>query len=280
MKALLISKTPIVVQIFRLVCSKLDLDVAVKESLDINHSFDIIVVDQEFIDDDFNKLRTKSKRIGAISSEELNFDKNRDFLLKRPFLPSDLTDTLQAQMRSIREKKKEEPKEEKVEVVKEEVKETPVPKKDPQEDYMDMLAGSIIDAIDQKTSEADIDDKIEFSDESSIITIDDIETVNATKVFNTDEVNKIQELLDKPKLEDVAKDESDKNGSDGWIDISEIIDDAIVEASQTTIQEKNVVITLSQYTMKELIPLFRKLDQNLIDDLTKGKSINVTLKLN
>ena len=284
MTVLLISKTPIVIQIFKLICSKFKIKLTIRSNNNIKESFDIIVVDQDFIDSSFNDIRNKSKKIGAISSEELSFDKNRDFLIKRPFLPSDLSEILSNQINNIMNNSKKEVNNSDDEIVS---KQNSTNTTKSQKDYMDMLAGNIIDSIDEKPFENSInnfDTKVsdEESQESSIVTIPDSTLKNNSNIFNMEEINKIQELLGKDKsLEDITKLNLDSNILNSqWDNLSEIIDEAIIEAGTGIHQPKDIIITLNNYTMKELTPLFRKLDQNIIDDLRNGKVISVKLRLN
>ncbi|WP_438887217.1 hypothetical protein, partial [Bacillus cereus group sp. Bce037] len=88
--------------IFTLVCKRLNINLTIQKTNSINEKFDLIVVDQNFIDDKFNSLKQLSKKLGAISSEELSFDKSRDFIIPRPFLPTKLESLLVEQLEIIK----------------------------------------------------------------------------------------------------------------------------------------------------------------------------------
>ncbi len=98
MNLLLICETAIIEHIFTLVCKRLDFNLTVQKTSIVNDKFDLIIVDQTFIDDKFNSFKQLSKKLGAISSEELSFDKSRDFIIPRPFLPTKLEEILIEQL--------------------------------------------------------------------------------------------------------------------------------------------------------------------------------------
>eukprot|EP01155_Anaeramoeba_flamelloides_P018561 Anaeramoba_flamelloidesa570689_24.p2 GENE.a570689_24~~a570689_24.p2 ORF type:complete len:177 (-),score=24.59 a570689_24:284-814(-) len=93
------------IQIFKLVAKKLDLEIEIKDKLEIENNYDIIVIDSDFIDDDFNKNKKYSKKLGAISKDELTFDKSKDFLIPRPFLPSQLENIIKKQIEDLHNQK-------------------------------------------------------------------------------------------------------------------------------------------------------------------------------
>ena len=82
MKSLiLISKKPVVIQIFTLVCKQLHINLEVLHEAQVDHKVDIMVIDKEFICDRFNILKSYCKRIGAISKDQLSFDIANDFVI-------------------------------------------------------------------------------------------------------------------------------------------------------------------------------------------------------
>ena len=98
---ILVSKTPIIIQIFTLISKKLNIRLEVLSEAQIDHKVDIIVVDKEFIDDRFNILKTYTRQIGAITNEELPFELANDFTIPLPFLPSNLQTILENQLQII-----------------------------------------------------------------------------------------------------------------------------------------------------------------------------------
>ena len=75
MNLVLITNTQIVVKIFSLVCKKLDLNLSIRNNLDIKEDVEIIVVDEEFINDDFNKLKV------VITSYSIHYTKLYDCVI-------------------------------------------------------------------------------------------------------------------------------------------------------------------------------------------------------
>ncbi len=63
MNLLLICETAIIEQIFSLVCKKLDINLTVSKSNDVSENYDLIIVDQNFIDDKFNTIKQFSKKL-------------------------------------------------------------------------------------------------------------------------------------------------------------------------------------------------------------------------
>ena len=102
MTILLICETAIIEHIFTLVCKRLHINLTIQKTNSVNDRFDLIIIDQSFIDDKFNTIKQFSKKLGAISSEELSFDKSRDFIIQRPFLPTKLEEILIEQIEIIK----------------------------------------------------------------------------------------------------------------------------------------------------------------------------------
>ena len=108
MTILLICDAGIIEHIFTLVCKRLHIKLTIQKTNSVNEKFDLIIIDQSFIDDKFNTIKQFSKKLGAISSEELSFDKSRDFIIPRPFLPTKLEEILIEQIEYIKEEKSKE----------------------------------------------------------------------------------------------------------------------------------------------------------------------------
>ena len=252
MNLILITKTPIIEKIFTLVCKKISINLIVKNEIEILEDVEIIVVDEEFVNDDFNSLRTHTKKLAAIVSEELPFDKARDFIINRPFLPTDLEILLQEQVDFINEDIKED-EEKEVEIDEEVVAAT----------YVDSLADDIAYNIEEESDE-------------SIVTI---ASLNDGGVLDNTELHKISDILHDDDVQNqVTVDEND------WKDINEIIDDALSEVSEYEfdMESENTnpyKIMLNNYNIAELKPFLLKLDQSIIDKLSSGEDVDVTLCL-
>ncbi len=255
MKLLLICDTSIIKDIFTLICKKLNVELNIQDNNDLKgNNYDFIVVDQSYIDDKFNNFKQYSKRLGAISSEELPFDKSRDFLIPRPFLPTKLEFILKEEIEDI---KKEESKNINVKRSYEELEDTEVTI--PVMDYMETLVDDVYNEIEEESDD-------------SVVTL---ASLKEGGVLDKTELSKINSLL---FLENTAEDIEEND----WKDISDIIDDALDEVRDyefdfSTGNKYEVILT--DYKMNELKPLLTKLNQNLIDILASGEEVDITLKL-
>ncbi len=249
MRLLLVCNVEIVKKIFSLVCKKLNIDLYIKEDNNIEEKFDILIMDTEFVDDSFNYKKQFCLKIGAISNEDLTFDKSRDFIIPRPFLPIQLQEILQDIVLNIKEdEEKKKLEDRKKSLVKE-------------DDYMNLIAN-------------DIAQDIENENDESIVSF---AALKEGGVLDPRDLGKIQNLLNI----DLIQNEIEMEEED-WLDLSEIIDKALDEVKDYEFEtDKSDIITLilSKFTMEELKPLLLRLDQNSIDKLTTGKSISLELKL-
>jgi hypothetical protein len=261
---LLICETAIIEHIFTLVCKKLRVNLTIQKTNSVNDRYDLIIIDQSFIDDKFNTIKQFSKKLGAISSEELSFDKSRDFIIPRPFLPTKLEAILSDQIENIKEEKEKE-KEENSKLFShnqyEEDEEVIIP-----------ITTKYINSLD------DVSDDNYFEDEEDESIIDPT-LLNIGGILDHSELSKINNIL----REDVIQNEINLEKSD-WKDIAAIIDDALDEVkeyefdlTQTPIKPYNLV--LSNFHINELRPLLEKFDQTIIDRLSSGESVDVRLSL-
>lgn len=253
MNLILVTKTAIIEKIFTLVCKKLNVILSVQDSIKIEEKVDFIIIDEEFVDDDFNRLKQYTKKLAAIVSEELPFDKSRDFIIQRPFLPNHLESLLKEQVEFIKEDLKEENKPKRLEFDEEEVISS----------YVESLADDIADTIEEDNDE-------------SIVTI---ASLNSGGVLDNQELHKITDLLEEKEL-----DFSEIVSQNDWKDINQIIDDALneVEEYEFNLQENEdqpIKLILNNYNISELKPFLQKFDQAVIDRLSNGEDVDVTLSL-
>ena len=253
MKLLLISNTPIVIQIFDLVCKKLGLEFEKRDDNEVEEQYDIIIIDKEFVDSRFNIIKQFSKKLGAVSNEELPFEKARDFLIPRPFLPNQLQEIMQEQIQIIKDEEKEDfthNRSESESATKEVV------------DYVESLADDIA---------FDIDDE---SDES-IITVASLKDGG---ILDNKELNKIQDMLHSNDIQNEVQELEEED----WLDLSDIIDKAIDDVKDYEFEvdvNEPIKLLLNNHNMADLKPLLTKLDQNIIDSLIAGEVIDIQLKL-
>ena len=273
MNLLLISDTAIIEQIFSLVCKKLNIDLTITQSNDVSEKFDLIVIDQNFIDDKFNIIKQFSKKLGAISSEELPFDKSRDFIIPRPFLPTKLQEILTEQFEVILKDEKEEL----ISKTQESNQSASYVDLNEYEEDEDVTVPIITDYVESLAEDVYLD--IEEENDESIVSLD---SLNNGGILDNSELSKINDIL----KEEVIHNEIVMNKND-WKDISDIIDDALDEVKEYEFDlndekantSKPLKLVLSDYNINELKPLLEKFNQETIDRLSHGESIDISLVL-
>lgn len=254
MNLLLITRTAMIEKIFSLVCKKLEIELSVQTNHQVEKGVDIIVVDQDFINDEFNFLKQHTKKLAAITNEELPFDKSRDFIIPRPFLPTQLEELLKEQIEFI----KEDLEQEQDSVSKLEIDEEAL-----MTNYVESLADDVAFNIDEENDE-------------SIVTIASLKDGGVLDFNELDKINNI--LHDDDVQDEVIVDEND------WKDINEIIDDALNEVKEYEFEleedeNKPIKVLLNNYNISELKPFLQKFDQKVIDKLSNGEDVDVTLSL-
>ncbi|RXI48764.1 hypothetical protein CRU99_00825 [Malaciobacter mytili] len=255
MNLLLISDTPIIIKIFKLVCKKLNLELLVQNNYEVETKKDFIIIDQTYIDDKFNTLKKFCSKLGAISNDELPFEKARDFIIPRPFLPLQLQEIIQEQLTFI---------EEEATISKQEnIKNTAK-----YEDFTNDLTNYVESLADDIA--LDIDD----DNDESIVTL---ASLRDGGILDTKELSKISEILRYDNIQnEVMHEEAD------WKELSEIIDEALNEVNEFTLKEdleNPTTLVLNRYSIDELRPLLEKFDQKIIDKLTNGEDIDLKLRL-
>jgi hypothetical protein len=265
-KLLLICETAIIEHIFTLVCKRLNIDLIIQKTNSVNGKYDLIVVDQNFIDDKFNSFKQLSKKLGAISSEELPFDKSRDFIIPRPFLPTKLEAMLLEQIEFIKEEEEYEHNR----------KVTTFTSYDEDDDEVVIpVVDYVSDMIEDKDSIVE-DDEFGLDNDESIVSL---ASLNIGGVLDSSELSKINDIL----REDTIQNEINLEKND-WKDINSIIDDALAEVKEyefdlTKEPVKPYNLVLSNFNINELRPLLEKFDQSVIDKLSSGETVDVRITL-
>ncbi|MGB5791323.1 hypothetical protein [Poseidonibacter sp.] len=265
MNLLLVCETQIIEQIFSLVCKKLKLDFSVQGTTAITGEYDFIIVDQEFIDDKFNIIKQYTRKLGAITSEELPFEKSRDFIIPRPFLPTKLQDILREQVHFLE-----------AEILKEQ--------------KLDIKPELNTDIYDENNSITPITDYVESLVEDVYLDINDEENEDESLVkINSSNTGGILDNQELSKLHDMLEDSEAQRDlimdSNDWKDIGSIIDDALDEVKEyefdleETTSKKPLNLVLSNYNIEELKPLLEKFNQGIIDRLSAGESVDIRLVL-
>lgn len=275
---ILVSNTPIVTQIFNLVCKKLNIKLEVLNEAQIDHKVDIIVIDKEFIDDRFNIFKTYCKQIGAISNDELPFESANDFLIPKPFLPSTLQFILEEQIQIIQKRINSKTYITNIEQPIDDLSIPVSPEPDDESElaveYLENLASAIASDVKEESDD-------------SIIATASIHDVNGG-ILDKAELSKLEDIIS-PKDQFNAKitetyDGTIEEDESDWMDLSSIIDQAIDEVNSTNdlynkLDNKPIKLLLNNYSMKELTPLLNMLNQEIIDSLTDGQEVTLQLKL-
>lgn len=231
----------------------MEFDLEVRGDNDVTTKFDIIVVDEEFIDDRFNIIKQLCKQIGAITNEELSSYSSKYFKIKRPFLPMQLQEVLQEQKELLEQNELEEQNKVVEDDTTAEIAE-----------FVDSLADDIM---------ADED----YSDDESIVTL---ESLDDGGVLDSFELGKINDILLQNEIRPEFNNAIEMEEHD-WKELSEIIDDALDEVQdyEFSITNEPINLVLNHYNIDELKPLLQKFDQGIIDKLANGDSIDLRLSL-
>ena len=262
---ILVSKKPIIIQIFTLVCKKLTIKLEVLDEVQIDHKVDIIIIDSDFIDDRFDIVKSYAKIMGAISKEQLPFGSANDFIIPLPFLPSSLEQILETQLDVLKKRTNSKTYITNVEVddeIEEEFTEV-----EPAVEYLESLADDIAFDMDEENDDS----------------IVPLTALNQGGILDTKELSNIQNIMT-PGSELKKEDFGDDKVEDEWMDLSSIIDQAIDEVNTVSeiyskFDNKPIKVLLNNYELEELTPLLNKLDQDIIDSLTDGYEINLQIKL-
>jgi len=243
----LICDVQIINRIFTLVSKKLSIDIDIITPEQLNSNYDILIVEENFTSSNIIKYKSFSKYLVAIVKDETNAI-DFDEILQKPFLPSQVERFLSK------------------------ILQEPVSNCDIMEDDTNTQENeSLEDLIDFVDTLGDDLDETDCSE----CTISQDELGHGG-VLDADELSKLHEIVND---EQPPSNNHELNEND-WIELSDVIDQAIDDINDYNIDEdKPVRLLLNQYSINELSPLFNKLNQNIIDNLTDGKEITLKLKL-
>lgn len=275
MRLLLISEVAIVEHVFTLICKRLNIVLEVQQKSVVNGEFDFIVLDQAYIDDNFNSYKQYTKKLGAITSEELSFSKSRDFIIPRPFLPNQLENILKEQVEHLKEEElrnkrasyvQNSEEDESFLVSYEEIKKE-----------QELLRGNL-----KKESPFVNIDKIDFNEYEIEDEDESLVSINNSKnggILDTNELTKINGILREERIQNEIN--TDRND---WKDINLIIDEALdevreyeFEIQKTTEEAYNLI--LNKYSIEELKPFLEKFNQDIINKLVSGQTVDVRISL-
>ncbi len=267
-KVLLICDTTIIEHIFALVCKKMDIDLTIQKSTIVNEEYDFIIVDHPFIDDNFNNYKQYTKRLGAISSEELSFSVARDFIIPRPFLPTKLESILNEEIDILYDDELNYSRREKKYSNFEIEDKTFIIQKN-------SVNNNSIFSNEKFVEDSISEDEFSFIDESLV----SVSSLNNGGILDNNELNKINNILKEEKIQNEI--ELEKND---WKDISSIIDDALEEVREYEFdlnqkEEKKYNLVLNKFAIEELRPFLEKFDQSIINRLVNGEVVDVKISL-
>lgn len=275
MRLLLISEVAIVEHVFTLICKRLNIVLEVQQKSVVNGEFDFIVLDQAYIDDNFNSYKQYTKKLGAITSEELSFSKSRDFIIPRPFLPNQLENILKEQVEHLKE---EELRNKRASYV-----------QNSEEDESFLVSYEEIkkeqellrDNLKKESPFVNID-KIDFNEYEIEDEDESLVSINNSKnggILDTNELTKINGILREERIQNEIN--TDRND---WKDINLIIDEALDEVREyefeipkTTEEAYNLI--LNKYSIEELKPFLEKFNQDIINKLVSGQTVDVRISL-
>jgi len=252
----LVSNTEIINKIFTLISNKLMIHLKIYKSIEsVEKNLDLIIIDDQFLDDNIIKLRSYCNALVILKNDNTSED-GFDFIIEKPFLPSALSINLEKILKSIEANNQNNQK----------VYKTEEPTSD---EITDDLA-KFIDSL-----------AIESDDEESSYNCDDLtvkkEQLGHGGVLDKDELSKLFDMINDEKQDDYFK---NIEKEDDWVDLSDIIDKAINDVSSYEFkQTKPIKLILNKYSIDELAPLLKRLNQNVIDSLTDGNEITLQLRL-
>ena len=251
----LITNTNIINKIFTLVCTKLEISLDIQENDNNIKSTDILIIDDNLFNaDNIIRYKSISSNISIITKEKI-YEYEAFNIIKKPFLPSLLTEQLENIINNL-DKKNE------------------IKQKTSYED------NSIDDGVN------DLVDFIDSIEEDKLNINDDIEDIYVSKedlghggVLDKEELDILHDMISDSNEQIEELDEikiiEDKND---WLELSEIIDKAIDDVQAIDLNDELVLI-LNQYSMDELSPLLNKLNQDCIDKLSAGQELLLKIKL-
>jgi hypothetical protein len=255
---LLISNTDIVNKIFLLVANKLAIDLEVVDQCNIEKNYDVVFVDENYLDENIIQIKSFAKKTVLVSSKVPDIN-DFDHIIQKPFLPSKLQNEIENIVSNISQTKQDE-----------EIIQEPINTIDESINEDEELEG-LVDFVDSMLDEVEEEIQGNVDDESIILEND----LGHGGVLDKNELSKLFEMVNDDVDDSVLKEDSND-----WVELADIIDKAIDDVATYEFEDdKPIKLILNKYSMEELRPLFQKLDQNIIDKLTQGKDISLQLRL-
>ena len=254
---ILITDTEIIKQIFTLVCNKLSLNLEIySDDININKTDILIYEDLKYDKDNIIRYKSMCETLAVIAKQRV-YEYEGAFLIKKPFLPSQLVNYISELIDSLKYQEKEQ--------IKNSIK-------------IEDMSGEVDDLV-------DFIDSIDEFKEDEYFEKNDIE-ISASDLGHGGVLDKKE--LD--KLHDIISDNTNNtedntsinynNDAENWLELNDIIDDVIDDIADNDIADNDdILLVLNKFTMDELAPLLNKLDQDSIDKLSTGVDLKITLRL-
>jgi len=251
----LISNTPIINKIFTLISNKLMVHLKIYTAIDdVEKNIDLVVVDDIFLEENIIKLKSFCNTL-VLLKEDGSDENGFDFIIEKPFLPSTLSINLEKILKSVDENN----------INKQQVYTSEEPTHEEITDDLAKFIDTLVSEIDEESS---------FN--SDDLTVKK-EQLGHGGVLDKEELSKLFDMINDDKPDNYFK---NIEKEDDWIELSDIIDRAIDDVSTYAFKENQPIkLILNQYSIEELAPLLKKLDQNIIDRLTDGNEITLQLRL-
>lgn len=258
----LLSNTPIINKIFTLISNKLMIHLNIYQSIDdVAKNTDLIIVDDTFLNENIIKLRFFCDTLVLLKNNKLKED-GFDFIIEKPFLPSTLSTNLEKILINVDEKIND--KKNEIATKPQKIYETDSPTHEEITDDLAKFIDSLVHEVDEENAN---------SDDLTVTK----EQLGHGGVLDKDELSKLYDMINDDKGDDYLKNIAKE---DDWIELSDIIDKAIDDVSTYQFKENQPIkLILNQYSIEELAPLLKKLNQNVIDKLTEGNEITLQLRL-
>jgi len=258
----LLSNTPIINKIFTLISNKLMIHLKIYNTIDdVEKNIDLIVVDDSFLDENIIKLRSFCDTLVLLKNNNSS-ENGFDFIIEKPFLPSTLSINLEKILKSIEEKIDE--KQDETPFINQKVYKTEEPTNKEITDDLAKFIDSLVNEVDEESSNSDD------------LTVKK-EQLGHGGVLDKDELSKLYDMINDDTSDNYLK---NVEKEDDWIELSDIIDKAIDDVSTYQFKDNQPIkLILNQYSIEELAPLLKKLNQNIIDKLSDGNEITLQLRL-
>jgi len=251
----LISNTPIINKIFTLISNKLMVHLKIYTAIDdVERNIDLVVVDDIFLEDNIIKLKSFCNTL-VLLKEDGSDENGFDFIIEKPFLPSTLSINLEKILKNVDENN----------INKQQIYTSEEPTHEEITDDLAKFIDTLVSEIDEESS---------FN--SDDLTVKK-EQLGHGGVLDKEELSKLFDMINDDKPDNYFK---NAEKEDDWIELSDIIDRAIDDVSTYDFKESQPIkLILNQYSIEELAPLLKNLDQNIIDRLTDGNEITLQLRL-